>query len=234
MFFGDELPKNNDYAALIVLGGDGTILHRTEYANKAQIPIVGINCGKLGFLSEFETNETENAIKLLKNNDLVIDDRLTLEISFNCKTYYALNDVSVSRAYEDAKRIIVDLCVQIGEEKLPEVLGDGLIIATPTGSTAYSLSAGGAILEPHIDAFCITPIAAHSLISRAVVCSGSNVCTVTNNGGAKAGVFIDGKLVGYLGDGDTISVKKAENKTLFLRKHDFDFFARLNSKMQSR
>ena len=231
---GDDLPNKKDYSALIVLGGDGTILHRTEFANLAKIPIIGINCGKLGFLSEFEINEAEDAIVLLKNNELTLDERITLKISFNGKTYYALNDVSVSRTYEDNERLIVSLDVKIGDETLAEVTGDGIIIATPTGSTAYSLSAGGAILEPHIDAFCVTPIAAHSLLSRAVVCSAANVCTLTHKGGAKAGVFVDGKLVGFLEDGGFIVVSKAENKTSFLRKKSFDFFARLNSKMQSR
>lgn len=233
-FCGDDTPIKKDYAAIIVLGGDGTILHRTEFANLTKTPIIGINCGKLGFLSEFEITEAEDAILMLKNGGLTLDGRLTLKISFNGKTYYALNDVSVSRTYEDNKRLIVNLDVKAGNKVLSEISGDGIIIATPTGSTAYSLSAGGAILEPHIDAFCITPIAAHSLLSRAVVCSASNVCALTHKGGATAGLFIDGKLVGFLNEGDCISVSKAENKTLFLRKKDFDFFARLNAKMQYR
>lgn len=231
--FGDEVPKKQDYSAIIVLGGDGTILHRTEFANLAEIPIIGINCGKLGFLSEFEMSEAEDAIVMLKNGELALDERLTLKISFNGKTYYALNDISVSRTYEDNKRLIVNLDVKVGDKPLSEVSGDGIIVATPTGSTAYSLSAGGAILEPHINTFCITPVAAHSFLSRAVVCSAANVLTLTHKGGAKAGLFADGKLIGYLSEGDCAVVSKAEKKTLFLRKKGFDFFARLNSKMQS-
>lgn len=231
---GEELLKQKDYSAIIVLGGDGTILHRTEFANLSKTPIIGINCGKLGFLSEFEINEAEDAIVMLKNNELTLDGRLTLKVSFNGKNYYALNDVSVSRTYEDNKRLIVNLNVKSGDKLLSEVSGDGIIIATPTGSTAYSLSAGGAILEPHIDAFCITPVSAHSLLSRAVICSASNVLTLTHSGGAKSGLFVDGKLIGFLNSGDNVVVSKAENKTLFLRKRDFDFFARLNSKMQYR
>lgn len=231
--FGDEVPKEKDYSAIVVLGGDGTILHRTEFANLSEIPIIGINCGKLGFLSEFEMSEAEDAIVMLKNGELALDERLTLKISFNGKTYYALNDIAVSRIYEDNKRLIVNLDVKVGDKPLSEVSGDGIIVATPTGSTAYSLSAGGAVLEPHINAFCTTPVAAHSFLSRAVVCSAENVLTLTHKGGAKAGLFADGKLIGYLNEGDGVVVSKAEKKTLFLRKKDFDFFARLNSKMQS-
>ena len=231
--FTGETPVKKDYSALIVLGGDGTILHRTEFANLAEIPIIGINCGKLGFLPEFEISEAEDAIVMLKNGELVLDERLTLKILFNGKTYYALNDTSISRTYEDNKRLILNLDVNVGDKPLFEVSGDGIIVATPTGSTAYSLSAGGAILEPHINAFCITPVAAHSLLSRAVVCSAANILTLTHKGGAKAGLFADGKLIGYLNEGDFAVVSKAEKKTLFLRKKDFDFFVRLNSKMQS-
>lgn len=227
----DTNVENNNYSALIVLGGDGTILHRTEFANRFRIPIIGINCGKLGFLSEFEINKAEDAIIMLKNGDYVIDERLTLKTVFNGKTYLALNDISLTRVYEDTDRVIVRLGIKIGEETLPDMVGDGIVASTPTGSTAYSLSAGGAILEPHIDAFCITPIAAHSLLSRAVVCSAKNVCTFTNKDGAKVGVFADGKLIGYLTECDSVSISVSETKTLFLRKRGFDFFARLNSKM---
>lgn len=222
------------YDAMIVVGGDGTILRRTEFANLNNIPIVGVNCGRLGFLTEFESEEIETAIELLKSGKLVKDERLTLKIVYNDKTFYALNDVSFSRIYETDKRTIVNLGIKIGSATMRDVSGDGVIISTPTGSTAYSLSAGGAILEPHINAFSLTPVAAHSFSARPIVFSSENLCSVKCNGGSNAGMFIDGKLVATLKENETVLISKAENKTVFLRKAGFDFFTRLNKKMQDR
>lgn len=226
--------KGCGYDAMIVVGGDGTILRRTELANLNKIPIVGVNCGRLGFLTEFESEEIETAIGLLKNGKLVKDERLTLKIVYNGKTFYALNDVSFSRIYETDKRTVVNLGIKIGSATMRDVSGDGVIISTPTGSTAYSLSAGGAILEPHINAFSFTPVAAHSFSARPIVFSSENLCSVKCNGGSNAGMFIDGKLVATLKDNETVLISQAENKTVFLRKAGFDFFTRLNKKMQDR
>lgn len=225
---------NRSYDAMLVVGGDGTILRRTEIANLNNIPIVGVNCGRLGFLTEFESEEFEAAINSLKNGELVKDERLTLKVVYNDKTYYALNDVSFSRIYEIDKRTVVNLGIKIGSATMRDISGDGVIISTPTGSTAYSLSAGGAILEPHINALCITPVAAHSFSARPIVFSSDNICSVKHNGGANAGIFIDGKLVATLKENEIVSISQAENKTVFLRKAGFDFFKRLNKKMQDR
>lgn len=230
---GDNV-QNRNYNAMIVIGGDGTILRRTEIANLCNIPIIGINCGRLGFLSEFEICETEEAIRLLKNGELVPDERLTLKIVYKDKTYFALNDVVLSRIYEENKRMVINVGLKIGNACIQPVIGDGIIVSTPTGSTAYSLSAGGAILEPHINAFCITPIAAHSFSSRSIVFQAGDPCLITHEGGANAGLFVDGKLVDELHENDFLSVFNAERKTVFLRKRGFDFFARLNDKMSDR
>lgn len=230
----DVAPQNTDYAAIFVVGGDGTLLRRTETANENNLPIIGINCGKLGFLSEFEADEAENAIILFKNGELVKDERLTLKISFKGKTYYALNDAVISRTYEEDKRMVVSVGVKIGDCGLQKITGDGVILATPTGSTAYSLSAGGAIIAPDVAALSLTPIAAHSISAKPFVCSADEKFLLTHEGGAKAGLFVDGKLVGVLEQGDGVSVSAAERKTVFLRKKGFDFFARLNNKLQER
>lgn len=225
---------NSAYDAMIVVGGDGTFLRRTEIANLNQIPIIGINSGRLGFLSEFETDEAENAIELLKDGKLIKDERLTLKIVCKNKVYYALNEAGFSRLYEDNKRLIVSLSVKIGAAKMQDIIGDGVIVSTPTGSTAYSLSAGGAILEPHINACCITPVAAHSFSARPIVYSADNVCTVRCESGSSVGLFVDGRFVDTIDENTPVSISRAENNTVFLRKQDFDFFTRLNRKMQDR
>ncbi len=230
----DQNSINSVYDAMIVVGGDGTLLRRTEIANLNKIPIIGINSGRLGFLSEFETDEAENAIVLLKNGKLVKDERLTLKITCKNKVYYALNEAGFSRLYEENKRLIVSLDVKIGSAEMQSIIGDGVIVSTPTGSTAYSLSAGGAILEPHINACCITPVAAHSFSARPIVYSADNVCTVRCEGENNVGLFIDGRFVDSIDENETVSISRAENNTVFLRKRDFDFFTRLNKKMQDR
>ena len=234
VFHDGEEPVGSDFDALIVLGGDGTILRRTEFVNKRGIPIVGINCGKLGFLSEFELSEVNDAISLLKQGKLVKDERATLKIDFNGNTFYALNDAVLSRVYEDNKSMVVNVDVKIGDAEFKTVVGDGIIVSTPTGSTAYSMAAGGAILEPSISAFCITPVAAHSFSARSVVFSSDMGCELKLGKGAGAGLFVDGKLVATLKDGDGVSISKAERNTVFLRKSGFDFFKRLNSRFQDR
>ena len=232
--FVSETEERTDYDALLVFGGDGTLLRRTKIANKSGLPIIGINGGKLGFLTEFEFAETEMAIVLLKSGMLVPDARATLKVTFNDETFYALNDATVSRIYEENKRMVVNFGIRINQTEIQSVSGDGIIVATPTGSTAYSLSAGGAVLAPSLNAFCITPIASHSVFVRSIVYSSDNKCTLTHQGGSKAGLFVDGKLVAEMHEGDTINICKAEKDTVFLRKNDFNFFSRLSKKFQNR
>lgn len=230
----DKEPNKFDYDAIFAVGGDGTLLRRTEIANRNNLPIIGINCGKLGFLSEFEANEIEEAVVLFKNNELIKDERLTLKVSYKDKIYYALNDAVISRTYEENKRMVVSVGVKIGRFDLQNITGDGVILATPTGSTAYSLSAGGAIISPEVSALCLTPIAAHSFSAKPFVCSAGEKFVLTHEGGAKSGLFVDGKLIDVVEKGDKVVVSEAERKTVFLRKKGFDFFARLNNKLQER
>lgn len=224
----------DEYSAMFVIGGDGTLLRRTEIACLNNIPIIGINIGRLGFLTEFEIDEAEDAIRLFKNGNLIKDERLTLKIQCRDNTYYALNDASFSRLYEENTRMVVSLGIKIGSAKMRTLIGDGAVVATPTGSTAYSLAAGGPIIEPNEDVICVTPLAAHSFSARSIVCSAHNPCSVTHEGGANVGLFVDGKLVETLKEKDVALISKAERKTVFLRRDGFDFFSRLNKKLQDR
>ncbi len=217
--------------ALIVLGGDGTILGLNEFSNKNDIPIIGINAGKLGFLTEFEKFETAFAIDCLINNQLIKDNRSTMQIDFNGKTYCALNDIVVQRLFSEDRNTVINVEVLVGESPVENIVGDGVIVCTPTGSTAYSLSAGGAILAPGINAFSVTPISAHSLSHRPIIYSADQNCSITLKGGEKASVFYDGKFLGYMQQGDSLQVKKYDKQTCFLRKKDSNFFKLLRNKM---
>ena len=228
-----SLNKKVDADAIICFGGDGTILSISNFAGSNHIPIIGINAGKLGFLTEFEKNEVESAIYEFANGGLKTDERVSLEVCFNGKTFYGLNDVVFQRIYKNTlSRMILNIKVEIDGNLVDKIAGDGIIISTPTGSTAYSLSAGGSILAPGIEAFSMTPLSAHSLHNRPVIFSATSVCEAEIVGEVSAGVFLDGKLIGEVSEGDKITVKKAPYKTVFLRKSDSNFYNRLMEKLK--
>ena len=235
-FYKQDLSDINKstFSAIISIGGDGTILGRTSDAIALDMPILGINAGKLGFLTEFELSEAETAIRLLKDGELVKDERAVAEIEFNGTVYYALNDAVILRSYEENGSMTVTVGVTIGNAALKNTIGDGIIVSTPTGSTGYSLSAGGAVLAPGINAFCLTPIAAHSLLSRSVVFSSEKTCKLTVKDGAVSSLYIDGKLVSKVNKNQTVTVSRAPKNVAFLRRKDFDFFGLLNKKLQDR
>lgn len=227
-----DLSKKMSADALFSIGGDGTILYLTEFSNKNAIPIIGINAGKLGFLTEFEISEIEDAVKSLSNGLLIKDERLSLKVEYNGNVYYALNDVFIQRIYSDSLGCMTaDIKVKINGVTSLSFKGDGLVVASPTGSTAYSLSAGGSILTLDLPAFSVTPIAAHTFNQRSVVFSSDSVCQIENIGKAHVGLFTDGKFVGELHRGESIQVTKSERKTLFLRKKDYNVFKTISYKM---
>ncbi len=227
----ENLFENHSADALFVLGGDGTILALNEFSIRNNIPIIGINAGKLGFLTEFEKYETEEAVNLLVEGLLVEDKRSTMQICFNGKVCTALNDVVIQRIFSEDHNNVVGVEVTVDASAVENILGDGVIVCTPTGSTAYSLSAGGAILAPGINAFSITPISAHSLSHRPIIFSADQICSVSLKLGEQASVFYDGKFLGYLKLGDEITIKKNDVKTCFLRKAETNFFKILRNKM---
>ncbi len=217
---------------IFVVGGDGTILDLTEFSNLNEIPIIGINAGKIGFLTEFETSEIENAVKLFKNGELIKDLRCTIFAEYKGEFFYALNDVVIQRVYTEERGVhITNVDASIDGVLMDRISGDGVIISTSTGSTAYSLSASGAILTPDINAFSITPICAHSLHHRPVIYSADKTCTINILKGSLAGLFIDGNYIGMLDDDDTVIIRKSNNPTIFLRKKDSNFFNKLITKL---
>lgn len=221
---------------IVVLGGDGTILGLTTYAAKNNIPVIGINAGKLGFLTEFETFEMESAVALIKENKLKTDERILLMIDVNGETFYALNDCVFQRIYdeESSGSLIASLSVSLDGTLVDQITGDGVIVSTPTGSTAYSLSAGGPILAPGIDSFCITSISAHSLHHRPIIYDSRSDCEIcVEESGGAVGLFCDGKLVKKLAKNDFVRICKAPHTVTFLRKKDSNFYKRLLLKLNS-
>ena len=229
-----DLVNNYSADALFTLGGDGTILFLTEFSSRNQIPIVGINIGKLGFLSEFERNSIEDAVLSLKDGSLTIDKRAVIKMVLNGEVYYALNDIFLHHVYtEHVGNMINDIKIVIDDKHISMLKGDGVIVSTPTGSTAYSLSAGGPILAPELDVFVLTPIAAHTLSQRPMVYNSEKLCKIGVVGPARAGVFVDGKSVGVLNKGDFIEITKSQSPVCFLRKTEYDFHKILARKLQN-
>ncbi len=220
---------------VLVLGGDGAILHAAVIAARKGVKIIGINYGTLGFLTEYEKDERERVKELLqaleKGKSRVIK-RSLLELTIDGKRYYALNEVAIQRDYgvlstKSTQILRLDIRAKEGKDTIS---GDGLLLCTPTGSTAYSLSAGGAILTPEVPVFMMTPICAFSMRARPIVFSDTDEFTITVSKG-KSIVMLDGSVVAALPEGSEIYVKKAPFTADFPVKENSDFFARVRNKL---
>ncbi|MDD3172458.1 MAG: NAD(+)/NADH kinase [Herbinix sp.] len=240
-FSTQELPDNIDCA--IVLGGDGTIIQTANDLMTHNIPILGVNMGTLGFLAEIEKHHVEKALDRLFINDYRIENRIMMEGNIiysrmfpqhnDNSTEYALNDVVIAR--KGFSRII-SVGIYVNDELVDNFLGDGVIISTPTGSTAYNLSAGGPIIYPKANVMVITPICPHSLSPRSVVVSAEDTITVIvgkskKTQEAEAIVTFDGKKGIDLGTDDTVIIKKAIYNTRLVKLNRTGIFEILRSKL---
>lgn len=228
-----SIDEIGDIAVLIVLGGDGTILKAAIEAGKRGILLLGINAGNLGFLTEFEAEEAKAAVELLCSGKYATEKRSVLKISVNGKEYYALNDAAFHRHYdEEADNNVVAVAAEIDGKRVDKIVGDGIIVSTPTGSTAYSLSAGGSILTPDIAAFILTPVCAHSLHNRPVVYADKSVLRIfVAEEGAALTLYCDGKYIGIVGSGDEVVLQKAQFSVGFIKRPDSNFFDKLLFKL---
>ena len=230
----DGVDKVDGLDILIVLGGDGTILTIASECACRGVKIIGINYGHIGFLAEFEPNQLAEALELIKSGSFAIERRSMLHVAHSSgKSYYALNDAVLQRSTSgNSFSNTINLHAEIDGSTVDNFSSDGLIISTPTGSTAYSLAAGGSILTPDIEAFIMTPICAHSLHSRPIVFS--DKCTVTISRIDNRGVLnliIDGKAVETVNKADKITVKKAERFVEFISLPNGNFFDKLLYKL---
>ena len=220
---------------VLVLGGDGAILHAALVAAQRNIKIIGINYGTLGFLTEYEKDERESVkelLALLEKGECRIVKRSLLQITIQDKKFYALNEVAIQRDYgvlSSQSTQILHLNVE-AKEGNDSIAGDGLLFCTPTGSTAYSLSAGGAILTPEVPVFMMTPICAFSMRARPIVFSDADEFKITVAKG-KSIILTDGGVIASLPEGAEIYVKKAPFTADFPVKENSDFFARVRNKL---
>ncbi|MGN0818230.1 MAG: NAD(+)/NADH kinase [Candidatus Coproplasma sp.] len=223
----------NGLDLLMVLGGDGTILMVASECAKRNVKIIGINYGHMGFLAEFEPDKLDSAIELVCSGNFKTEKRSMLKIEYANKTHYALNDLVIQRSTSgNAFSNTINLLAEIDGSTVDNYTADGLIVSTPTGSTAYSLAAGGSVLTPDIAAFIMTPICAHSLHSRPVVFSDSSTLKIRQvDRRSVLNIIVDGVAVDSLYDFDVISVSKAEYAVEFITSSEHDFFNKLLIKL---
>ena len=219
-----ELPTAD---MLICFGGDGTILHMAKTATRHNVPILGVNIGNLGFMAELESAELQELARIA-TGEYTIDERMMLDVTVMRDRDIifhdiCLNDVVITKG---AVARIVHLAVECDGVRAMECGGDGMILATPTGSTAYSLSAGGPIVEPEAHSILITPICAHDVASRCIVASDRRVITVelTKNARRNAYLSVDGGKALRMNMGDVATVKKSGFVTKLVRLKDRSFY----------
>lgn len=229
-----ELPNAS---AVICFGGDGTILHMAKAATRHGIPILGVNIGTMGFMAELEVEELSQLARLACD-DYTLDNRMMLDVTVHRGRDIVfhdicLNDVAITKG---AVARIIHLCVWCDGIQAMECGGDGIVIATPTGSTAYSLSAGGPIVEPDANNILITPICSHDMVNRSVVASENRVITVSliRNNHRNAYLSVDGGRAQKLNLGDVATVRKSNLTTKLIRLKDRSFYDVISAKFKNR
>lgn len=218
---------------LMVLGGDGTILTVAADCARRGIKIMGINYGHIGFLAEFEQEKLDEAIELLCSGDYSTEKRSMLSVEIGGMSFIALNDLVIERStYGQKYSNTISLSAYIDGSLVDNYLSDGIIVSTPTGSTAYSLAAGGSVLTPDIDAFILTPLCAHSLHSRPIVYSDkSELRILYEKENTAVNVSVDGIIVGEFEGAVEAKITKSQYFTEFITSDKVNFFDKLLSKL---
>lgn len=232
-----ELYSKSDF--IIVLGGDGTLLNTGRKAAKYGTPLLGINMGTLGFLATAEGADAHETIDKVLNGEYKLEKRLMLESEILSadgdapKTYKAVNDVCISRGVFTK---VTSYRIYVNDEYVATFRADGMIVSTPTGSTAYNLSAGGPVLKPDIACMVITPICAHSLHSRSIVVSADDVIRINASFGANGDIIMsmDGQTSVILNNGDSICIKKSEHSVNIIKTDKLGFYDILRKKLISK
>ena len=240
-----ELPKDLRFHKLdrelqntelvICFGGDGTILHMAKAATRRNVPILGVNIGTMGFMAELESTEL-GMLAQLANDDYTLDKRMMLDVVVQRDRDIIFHDIGLNDVVitKGAIARIAHLSVKCDGVQAMQCGGDGIIVATPTGSTAYSLSAGGPIVEPEANNILITPICAHDVMSRCMVASDKRVITVelVKNARRNAYLSVDGGKALRLNMGDVATIRKSQMETKLLRLKNRSFYDVVNMKFK--
>lgn len=228
-----ELPTAS---MVICFGGDGTILHMAKAATRSGVPVLGVNIGTMGFMAELESSELQE-LSRIATGDYVVDERMMLDVTVHRDRDIIFHDICLNDAAitKGAVARIVHLKVDCDGIQALECGGDGVIVATPTGSTAYSLSAGGPIVEPEANGILITPVCAHDVASRCIMVAEKRVVTVglTHNARRNAFLSVDGGKATKINMGDVITIRKSNLTTKLVRLKSRSFFDVVNMKFKN-
>ena len=220
---------------VIVLGGDGTFLSVARLVKDYSIPIIGVNLGGLGFLTEVKLDEMYDILNDIFNGNYTINERMMLKASLfrggeKISSYSVLNDVVINKG---TLARIIELKTSVNDTFVTKYRADGLIVSTPTGSTAYSLAAGGPIIYPELNCIILTPICPHTLTNRPLVVSGNDIITVELNSlDNDVMITLDGQVGFSLRDEDVVKVEKDEKKTLIISSPKKNYFETLRNKLK--
>ncbi|MCK9372886.1 MAG: NAD(+)/NADH kinase [Sulfuricurvum sp.] len=225
----ESLCKNSDI--LVTIGGDGTLISAVRRSYDYQIPVMGIHAGKLGFLADFDCNELEAFVDKLIAGEYRIDERAMIQATIITKEgeerVVAFNDIVLTRPSISK---MIRLETYVDGRSFNTYYGDGVVISTPTGSTAYNLSAGGPVLFPMTKVFALTPICPHSLTQRPVVLPGHFEIEIKTPD-ASALVIIDGQDLVEISDSDTVHIRLASGAARLIHRKEFNYFEVLKEKL---
>jgi NAD+ kinase len=221
--------------ALLTLGGDGTLLRAARLVPKRAVPILGVNLGRLGFLTCCPAGDLEEALRRLASNDYVVETRMTLDACVaNAKgveqeRWRALNDVVL---HKGGFARVVSVRVEVDGESVGHFSADGVVLATPTGSTAYNLSAGGPVVYPTLETILLTPVSAHTLALRPLVLPATSLVTLHANAGPdELLVTVDGQVGRTFCHGEALIVRRSEHPVSIVRFPEQSFFSTMREKL---
>lgn len=214
----------------VVLGGDGTILRATELCRGTDTPVLGVNLGHVGFLAEADVEDVQSVVQRVVDGSYLVEERLTVEVAVRVDgevvaTNWALNEASVEKA---ARERMLEVVVEVDDRPLSRWGCDGVVCATPTGSTAYNFSAGGPVVWPEVEALLMVPISAHALFARPLVVSPDSTLAVEVVGQGASGVlWCDGRRAADLPPGARVEVRRGDTPARLARLHSAPFTDRL-------
>jgi NAD+ kinase len=200
---------------VIGVGGDGTVLEAVRRGIAADAPVLGVNAGQVGFLTEVEPGRTEEALEAISSGRYLISERMTLEARLpGTGPVMGINDAVIEKT---VTQHVIRVGVWVGEERLVGYRSDGIVVATPTGSTAYNFSAGGPLLDPELNALMVTPVAPHTLFGRPIVFGPEVRLRFEIEADRSARVNVDGRSVGEIDPGQAVEILRSDMRARFLR-----------------
>jgi NAD+ kinase len=222
--------QDQSAALLITIGGDGTLLRAARVAVQHDLPLLGVNTGRLGFLTEFDEDDPRlGDLPALVERGLFTEERTALEAEYGNRRYFALNDVVVRKG--EVSRI-VPFGLSVDNGATTRIAADGICVATPTGSTAYFLSAGGSLIAPNVDAFGVVPLLPHTLFSRPLIVPTSSKIEITSDQeSAQAHLECDGEVLSEVEPSSSVFIRCHPKRVRFARTAPLHFLERLEAKM---